>query len=692
MNLLHSYTNGNTHVSLYDDGTKVREFDGKPIPVHPESMDVKITNYCDGGCRWCHEKSNMSGQHADLTRLLEVIKDLPAGVEIACLSGSTICYTENGAIEIKDLKIGDRIYDSNYNLSKITNISKSNKKPIKISANKGFSVISSKDHPFIINGKEANAQDTFNQSLDLLSKYEIESVNPIIDLAKHVTFPTNVGNKGGSVGGKVGPNRVRLNHRSGWCDRFINLTSDLMWLYGISIAEGSERGLVLNKTETKFANKAAKIYSDIFGKETNIRVKKNSIIVEFDCSSLYRVLMFDAMSIGKGARNKSLSYLFQINDKELIRSALFGMFEGDGAFRKRTIGKKKHCFFNLTYKTTSKKLAYEILFLLKKHFDISASIYYGISPERKIEGRTLKSSDYYKIDIYNKIDIQNLFPNLFSKDCDFLSIGNKGCPNNRNSNIVVNSIEEVPNETLYDLTLEDNSSHIFPINGYVLTHNCGGGNPLSHPDLLPFLRELKARGLVANMTVNQKHFKPYAKEIQTLLEEKLIHGLGVSYNGTKYQTDIAPFVSMTSNMVFHLIMGINSIYEIDDLMGFVKANGGESCKVLILGYKDYGNGSVHYLHDKEAIEHNKLRWFRYLASFFKSENLTLSFDNLAISQLNLKRFFTDAAWNRFFMGSEGSHTQYIDAIKQEFAICSIDPVRKSFDEISLFDYFQSIPR
>jgi len=302
MNLLHSYTNGNTHVSLYDDGTKVREFDGKPIPVHPESMDVKITNYCDGGCRWCHEKSNMSGQHADLTRLLEVIKDLPAGVEIAI----------------------------------------------------------------------------------------------------------------------------------------------------------------------------------------------------------------------------------------------------------------------------------------------------------------------------------------------------------------------------------------------------GGGNPLSHPDLLPFLRELKTRGLVANMTVNQKHFKPYAKEIQILLEEKLIHGLGVSYNGTKYQTDIAPFVSMTSNMVFHLIMGINSIYEIDDLMGFVKANGGESCKVLILGYKDYGNGSVHYLHDKEAIEHNKLRWFRYLASFFKSENLTLSFDNLAISQLNLKRFFTDAAWQKFYMGDEGSYTCYIDAVNQTFAVCSVEPNRVSFDDTDLFSFFQSI--
>jgi hypothetical protein len=218
----------------------------------------------------------------------------------------------------------------------------------------------------------------------------------------------------------------------------------------------------------------------------------------------------------------------------------------------------------------------------------------------------------------------------------------------------------------------------------------GGGNPLSHPGLLPFLRELKARGLIANMTVNQKHFKPYAKEIHQLLDEVLIRGLGVSYNNAKYLEDIAPFVKMTTNMVFHVIMGINSVYEIDDLMAFVKDNGGESCKILILGYKDYGNGGVHYLHNKEAIEHNKTRWYRYLASFFKSENLTLSFDNLAISQLNLKRFFTDTAWEKFYMGNEGSYTCYLDAVNQKFAVCSVEPSRISFDDASLFDFFQQI--
>lgn len=47
--LLHTYQNGNVTVTLYEDGTKVREWpDGEsPRVTHPESCDLKITQYCD---------------------------------------------------------------------------------------------------------------------------------------------------------------------------------------------------------------------------------------------------------------------------------------------------------------------------------------------------------------------------------------------------------------------------------------------------------------------------------------------------------------------------------------------------------------------------------------------------------------------------------------------------------------------
>ena len=88
------YTNGNTQVTILSDGTKIREYEGTPIIVHPESIDVKVTDYCNMGCQWCHESSTTKGKHADLVRLLEVIECLPAGVELAIGGGNPLSHPE----------------------------------------------------------------------------------------------------------------------------------------------------------------------------------------------------------------------------------------------------------------------------------------------------------------------------------------------------------------------------------------------------------------------------------------------------------------------------------------------------------------------------------------------------------------------------------------------------------------------
>lgn len=35
----------------------------------------------------------------------------------------------------------------------------------------------------------------------------------------------------------------------------------------------------------------------------------------------------------------------------------------------------------------------------------------------------------------------------------------------------------------------------------------GGGDATSHPDLIPLLEKLKSMNVIANMTVNQRHFE-----------------------------------------------------------------------------------------------------------------------------------------------------------------------------------------
>ena len=67
MELLGRYKNGNFFTTILSDGTKIRETeDNEFIPDFAESMDIKITNFCDMGCPFCHEGSTTDGKFGDI--------------------------------------------------------------------------------------------------------------------------------------------------------------------------------------------------------------------------------------------------------------------------------------------------------------------------------------------------------------------------------------------------------------------------------------------------------------------------------------------------------------------------------------------------------------------------------------------------------------------------------------------------
>lgn len=90
---LHLYRNGGYDVGLYQDGTKMRvEWDASIPPIFPEQMDLKITNWCDAACPWCHEHSTLRGQHGDVDAMISLLSGLPAGVEIAIGGGDPLSH------------------------------------------------------------------------------------------------------------------------------------------------------------------------------------------------------------------------------------------------------------------------------------------------------------------------------------------------------------------------------------------------------------------------------------------------------------------------------------------------------------------------------------------------------------------------------------------------------------------------
>lgn len=204
----------------------------------------------------------------------------------------------------------------------------------------------------------------------------------------------------------------------------------------------------------------------------------------------------------------------------------------------------------------------------------------------------------------------------------------------------------------------------------------GGGNPLEHPDLVPFLEKLKSLKMIPSMTIRQNDFMDNLELITELVDKKLIYGLGISLVTTK-QDGFIEAVQKLPNAVIHVI---NGIVTLDELKMLAYHN----LKILILGYKEVRRGKDLFYSDlatqswimqlrKETYDMLPqiigCRWFD-----------VVSFDNLAIKQLNPQRLMSKEKWDEMYMGDDGidgemtSASMFIDMIERQFAknSCSMD--------------------
>lgn len=207
------------------------------------------------------------------------------------------------------------------------------------------------------------------------------------------------------------------------------------------------------------------------------------------------------------------------------------------------------------------------------------------------------------------------------------------------------------------------------------------GNDMSHPDLIPFLMKLKEKKVIANLTVNQIHFKRHQSFIRKLVDDKLIYGLGISLkNPTE---EFISLVKTYPNAVIHVINGIVHPVQLEAL-----ANNG--FKILILGYKELRRGEVLYQHQSVAIEALKQLLYDRLPQIIRDGWFeVVSFDNLAIKQLDVKRLMSEEDWEEFYMGDDGNYTFYIDMVDGTFGKNSLATERYPImDNIDLM--FQKI--
>lgn len=209
----------------------------------------------------------------------------------------------------------------------------------------------------------------------------------------------------------------------------------------------------------------------------------------------------------------------------------------------------------------------------------------------------------------------------------------------------------------------------------------GDGNVLEHPDLIPFLHKLKNLKVITNITLNQIHFEQNEELVQQLIDQKLIYGIGISLvNPT---SEFINKVKKYPNAVIHVINGMFTPKNYLALRD-------NDLKILILGFKQIRRGTDYFAEHEEAVVENQ-NWLKENLEEVNKGFKVVSFDNLAIEQLDVRRLMSDKEWDEFYMGRDGDVTFYIDMVEEKFAKSSTAPFDKRFPLLdNVDDMFRTI--
>lgn len=199
-------------------------------------------------------------------------------------------------------------------------------------------------------------------------------------------------------------------------------------------------------------------------------------------------------------------------------------------------------------------------------------------------------------------------------------------------------------------------------------------------DFFDFLRLLKSKGIITNVTINQNHFMEHEDVIHQMYRENLIYGIGVSLSNPT--EEFIERIKRYPNAVIHVINGLFT----EKQYNILKDN---NLKILILGYKDVGRG-IEYHNTANGYITNNMKWLyenlKNIIPHFK----VISFDNLSLNQLEVKRLLSEKQWDEFYGGDDGTFTFFINLVDGYFAKNSLSSVHYPIDNLTMDEMFNII--
>ena len=205
-------------------------------------------------------------------------------------------------------------------------------------------------------------------------------------------------------------------------------------------------------------------------------------------------------------------------------------------------------------------------------------------------------------------------------------------------------------------------------------------NSIWHPGLFNFLEKMKERNIIVNATISQLDFERLYDVIKSLVNKKLIWGLGVSLiNPTKHFIEL---IKEFPNAVIHLINGIVSPDQIKKLSD-------NDLKILILGFKQVGRGINYYENGAMEIIRRQ-NWIHNNLHIMAKHFNIICFDNLALKQLDVKSLLTEESWNESYMGDDGLFSFYINLVDGTFSKNSLSDIHYPINGRTVTECFDFI--